>query len=136
MPRVLYSTVALTAALVGLTSAACPCSDPALCKRVEGVPNRKEVFGFQVTPANWPFYPWDVVTTVCAFSGVDPDMVCHAHANKARVSVLAPYPAGQLQNATFLQEFIDGLIAQVGGQLAGQSKAARIAAARLRDLDE
>ncbi len=62
---------------------------------------------------NWPYYPWDdgLLTTVCAFQGLDPQMVCRAHQSKVQVTVLAPYPKDQLHNAQYLASFISGQIA-------------------------
>lgn len=93
-------------------SAPCPCSNPSLCAPIHVAP-RKEVFGFQVTPSNWPYYRWDAagLTTVCAAGGLDPDMLCHAHANQVKVSVIVGFPVAQLQNETFIQAFIDQQIA-------------------------
>jgi di-N-acetylchitobiase len=72
---------------------------------------------FQVTPSNWEYYDYSVMTTLAAFGPtIIPEMVCFAHARSVRVVANAPYPRAQLGNETYLQsQFIPSLILAVDG---------------------
>jgi hypothetical protein len=123
---------------------ACVCQDPAWCEPVRDVPHdRKEVFVFSsVQSTNWRQYDWDIVTTVSVFGAsadrrrrsfqknsrrdevvapfrevvVTPELVCRAHQNKARVTVLALFPLAQLGNETFTDSWIQDALRSVESQ--------------------
>jgi hypothetical protein len=60
----------------------CFCNDTSLCAPISAASDRKELFVFQVDRAkNWRHYNWNMLTTVVLFDGLDPEMLCHAHAN-------------------------------------------------------
>jgi hypothetical protein len=69
----------------------CPCNNTELCKPITKV-YRKEVFAFhwemKTKPGLWRNYNWSMITTIAVFGNLDPDLLCHAHAHGARVSIL------------------------------------------------
>lgn len=97
--------------LVALGSVACPCSDPTLCAPIDA-PTRKELVAFQVNRTNWHGYRWDLLTTVVLFDGLDPDMLCHAHAHGVRVVWGATF-TDWLGNATARDLWVASWVAQV-----------------------
>ena len=65
----------------------CPCENTKLCEPVQEWPEQ-EIFGFGVDSDRWEYYPWDLVTTVAWAEGGD--IICEAHAKKARIIAAAP----------------------------------------------
>ncbi|XP_059583984.1 LOW QUALITY PROTEIN: di-N-acetylchitobiase-like [Alligator mississippiensis] len=84
--------LALLLPLVALPSAAaCPCSDPDLCRPIQGARDF-EVFVFDVGGGTWRFYNWTHITTVATFGDYDPELMCYAHAKGARVVLKGVVP--------------------------------------------
>ncbi|XP_077978224.1 di-N-acetylchitobiase-like [Glandiceps talaboti] len=92
------------------TSSSCPCSDPSLCKPIQSQPE-KEIFVFR-TEDTWKFYDWSMVTTVAMFFDFDPELLCTAHAHKARLVLTASFPKENLTNADDRRRWIDGKVQQ------------------------
>lgn len=105
----LGSAYIIPADIRNLRNTTCSCADPSLCNLVN-VPDRPEVFVFQVDSSNWYYYDYDVVTTIAAFvSDIPADMVCYAHGKNVRVVGSAPYPREQLHNTSYLTDFINSM---------------------------
>ncbi|XP_067894127.1 di-N-acetylchitobiase-like [Heterodontus francisci] len=63
----------------------CPCFPRDLCRPVPADHQYQvEVMVFYLAGTDWKHYDWSKVTTV-TMESVDSDLVCHAHAHKARV---------------------------------------------------
>lgn len=113
----------LSQLLLSLSAPPCPCANASFCKRV-APPPRLEIFQFQVAPSNWPFYDWSALTTVALFGGTGPEAlagVCHGHSKNVRMVAGAPLsnePA-DLRNSSYLDAFIDALLATVNGSALG-----------------
>lgn len=90
---------------------ACPCSDAALCRPITRT-GGENVYVFHTAGAlNWRQYDWSVITTVCVFGVLDPQLLCHAHANNARVTLGhgGPHPS-QWGNSTAVSAWVtDGV---------------------------
>ncbi|XP_075038104.1 di-N-acetylchitobiase-like [Mixophyes fleayi] len=66
-----------------VSSAACPCSDPALCEPIRDTRDF-EVYVFHVRDKNWKNYDWSQVTTIALFAPYDSELMCFAHAKGVR----------------------------------------------------
>jgi len=88
----------------------CTCSDPSLCNPLDiPVLQDKEFYGFLLTPSNWKTYNFTVLTTACVagIHNLDPDMLCEARANNARVTAITEgFPKAQLANASYRQSWV------------------------------
>lgn len=91
----------------------CPCMNKTLCQPLATPLPDKESFAFQVTATNWPFYDWDRLTSIVLYDGLDPSMLCMAHANGVRVIWAATFSASQLLNTTAKEEFLTHSVANV-----------------------
>jgi di-N-acetylchitobiase len=79
------------------TAAPCPCSRAELCAPITTpLRSRTEIFGFG--SGNWRSFDWSTLTTVVPtaldLTTIDPQLVCRAHANGARVVGFAPGGTG------------------------------------------
>jgi len=90
----------------------CPCSNTDLCKIITTAP-RKELFAFQYEPDQWKYYNYSLVTTLAVFGTFEPQMICKAHENGARVVYGAGFPVNQLYNDTAISSWITSLYNQV-----------------------
>jgi di-N-acetylchitobiase len=97
--------------------AACPCSSPSWCNPISRGP-RPEVFAFHVTSngASWPSYNWSLITTVAVFGSIEPELLCTAHENGARVVVGIDFANDQLTNATAVAAWVNYTSAMVAEQ--------------------
>lgn len=84
---ILGTVVVLLVFGVSASAISCPCEDVSLCKPVS-VQNDVEIFGFSGDTTNYTYFDWDVITTIAW--ATDPQLICHAHANNARVIAAAP----------------------------------------------
>ena len=101
------------------SSPTCPCSNDSLCKPIERV-GGENVFAFHMdkdiyiptTEQVWRKYNWSLITTVCVFGPIDPELFCYAHSKGVRVTLGTIGPAGwdNWDNATTNQKWIDGLL--------------------------
>ena len=111
----------LTAPLALVASAAspCPCSNASLCAPVtrEGPEN---VYAFHTTGTeNWRGYDWDIITTVCVFGDIDPELLCHAHANNARVTFgSGGLDVPQWTNDTAVDEWVNASVGKAVASFA------------------
>ncbi|XP_075040112.1 di-N-acetylchitobiase-like [Mixophyes fleayi] len=80
-----------------VSSAACPCSDPALCEPIRDTRDF-EVYVFYTRGSNWKNYDWTQVTTVALFGKYDPELMCFAHSKGARLV---------LKGAVKLEDIVD-----------------------------
>eukprot|EP01119_Soliformovum_irregulare_P008570 TRINITY_DN21683_c0_g1_i1.p1 TRINITY_DN21683_c0_g1~~TRINITY_DN21683_c0_g1_i1.p1 ORF type:complete len:368 (-),score=51.46 TRINITY_DN21683_c0_g1_i1:45-1148(-) len=82
LDRMSFLNLLVLSTLVLCSQAAkCPCNDESLCKPVD-VPDREEVFAFQVNADNWKYYNLSKVTTIAIFTGqssIPSEMLCEAH---------------------------------------------------------
>lgn len=120
------ATVALCAlALVLGTSLAegCLCNESSSCLPITTTRSR-EVFVFHLADSggsNWEFYDWSIITTVAVFgdSRIDTGLYCRAHANGARVVLVAPhFDLSQLTSASARTAWAVSVAAQVAAASA------------------
>ena len=119
MSAVQMSALALlTVAHASITSGAsnCACADATLCKPLSTAPSR-EVFAFFDRNATWPSLNFSTMTTACAFTAIDPALVCHAHKRGVRVVRSAKADVSQIQNATARSAWVQAQLGSV--QTAG-----------------
>jgi len=64
------------------------------------------LFAFQYEKTQWEFFDWSLVTTLAVFGRFDPQMVCTAHANNARVVFGTGLSVTQLRNLSATSEWI------------------------------
>ncbi|XP_029355837.1 di-N-acetylchitobiase [Echeneis naucrates] len=84
--------VLLSSTVVCLCGAGvCPCERPELCLQIRQTRDF-EVFVFDVGGKEWKSYNWSMVTTVATFGRYDPELMCFAHANGARVVLKGDVP--------------------------------------------
>ena len=88
-------------------NASCPCSNATLCDPITRS-GPENVFAFHTTGAdNWREYDWSIITTVCVFGDIDPELLCHAHANDARVTFgSGGLDVPQWRNETAVEEWV------------------------------
>ena len=90
----------------------CPCANATLCDPVT-VPDRPELFIFQVSTDDWQYYNFTQLTTIVACAGVDPALLCYAHERDIRVVSIASYPVDQMGNETARQQWVEQQVAGV-----------------------
>lgn len=91
----------------------CPCEDVSLCAPLTTPLPDKESFAFQVDATNWPFYDWSRLTSIVLYDGLDPAMLCMAHARGVRLIWAATFSASDLLNDTAKAAFIDNTVTNV-----------------------
>jgi len=91
---------------VRVDGVSCPCNNATLCNPIQLGP-RKELFAFQFVDGLWPYYDWSLVTTLATFGSWDPQMICKAHQNNARVVFGAGFDVTQLYNQTAASAWIE-----------------------------
>nr|XP_038038788.1 di-N-acetylchitobiase isoform X2 [Anas platyrhynchos] len=96
--------------LGGPGGAACPCREPRLCQPVAGT-GGPEVFVFDVGKKAWKSYDWSKVTTVAAFGKYDPELMCYAHSQGARVVLKGDVPLKEIvdpaKRAAWISQQVD-----------------------------
>ena len=123
MLAILFSMVAMvkaggavkTQAIVH-SNAACDCEDQNLCKPLSTAPAKREVFAFFDSNNTWPNLDFSTMTTACAFTQVDPALVCHAHKMGVRVTKKAPFDVSQINNASARTAWVQAQLASVQSQ--------------------
>ncbi|EGC36663.1 hypothetical protein DICPUDRAFT_47033 [Dictyostelium purpureum] len=92
----------------------CPCSNQKLCEPVS-VGYRKEFLGFSVNNTHYPYYDWDILTTIGVFydEPIEDELLCLAHSKDVRLVYSAYYPVDQLGNYTQRTEWINEKVEQV-----------------------
>lgn len=102
------------ASLPPIPANACTCSNPDWCNPI-AIPAKKEVFVFWTGADDWKqsAWNWNITTTVCAFAPIPQDLMCHAHANNARVVFGADFPKNQLTNASARTAFVNSMLKKV-----------------------
>ncbi|XP_038053088.1 di-N-acetylchitobiase-like isoform X2 [Patiria miniata] len=93
----------------------CPCSAPALCNVIK-TPPRKEVFAFWLGGPHWMKYDWTKLTTVVMFGHYDADLMCYAHSQGVRVTLLGDFPVA---NLTSIADRSAWVMAQVDRAIKG-----------------
>lgn len=91
----------------------CPCADASLCAPLATPLPEKESFAFQVVANNWPFYDWSRLTSIVLYDGMDPAMLCMAHARGVRIIWAASFSASDLLNETAKSTFLADTISRV-----------------------
>ncbi|CAG2112516.1 unnamed protein product, partial [Medioppia subpectinata] len=84
----------------------CPCEDQTLCNPIEY--DGKEVYAFvgESNRTEWTQYDWTRITTIALFGWYDPELMCHAHKNKARVVGLGVIPKADLTSDDKVDKWI------------------------------
>lgn len=72
--------------------AGCPCANASLCAPiVRAGPERVYAFHIDGSPngslADWRRFDWSQITTLCLYGNLSPELLCHAHAHGARVTL-------------------------------------------------
>ena len=103
----------------------CPCSNTSLCAPITRT-GGENVFAFHLETDNysptaaqvWRQYDWDLLTTVCVFGKLDPELLCYAHSKNVRVTLGSTGPRGwdNWANRTDNAQWISS---QVAGMAAG-----------------
>ena len=92
---------------------ACNCQDATLCKPLSTAPAKREVFAFFDSNNTWPNLDFSTMTTACAFTQVDPALVCHAHKLGVRVVKSAPFNIKQITNASARTAWVQAQLTSV-----------------------
>lgn len=97
----------------------CPCANASLCQPITRVGGEK-VYAFHITGDDWRQYDWAQITTVAVFGStgdtagtdvVDPELLCHAHAHGARVTLgTGGPPQAQWHNATAVDSWVSAAV--------------------------
>eukprot|EP00041_Stephanoeca_diplocostata_P042407 m.10871 g.10871 ORF g.10871 m.10871 type:complete len:481 (+) comp7992_c0_seq1:260-1702(+) len=97
-----------------LDISACPCSDQSLCNPVTRV-GHENVYAFHTTGSqNWRDYDWNLITTICVFGSLDPELLCHAHSYGTRVTFgTGGLEVKQWHNDTAVQAWINASVTKV-----------------------
>eukprot|EP00040_Diaphanoeca_grandis_P037908 m.251329 g.251329 ORF g.251329 m.251329 type:complete len:457 (+) comp33893_c2_seq14:72-1442(+) len=92
----------------------CPCPNQTLCNPITRS-GPENVYAFHTTGAlNWRSYDWSIITTVCVFGQLDPELLCHAHANNARVTFgTGGLDVGQWRNASAISGWVNKSVGMV-----------------------
>jgi len=92
---------------LAVVDSSCPCKNPVFCNPITTGP-RKEIFGFSLGNDNWRRYHWSLVTTVAW--NEDPELMCHAHSNGARVVLSTSFNDSVLSDPTVRSGWINALV--------------------------
>ena len=105
---------ALIASTVSAMGADCPCTEPSLCDPVTRT-GPENVYAFHTTGTeNWKYYDWSLITTICVFGELDPNLLCHAHANGARVTFgSGGLTTDQWRNETAVDDWVNQSVTKV-----------------------
>eukprot|EP01111_Echinosteliopsis_oligospora_P002293 TRINITY_DN1336_c0_g1_i1.p1 TRINITY_DN1336_c0_g1~~TRINITY_DN1336_c0_g1_i1.p1 ORF type:complete len:259 (+),score=45.55 TRINITY_DN1336_c0_g1_i1:42-779(+) len=93
-------------------SSTCPCTPSSLCNPITTV-HEKEMFVFQLEDNSWQDYDWNIVTTLAVFGKYDPQMVCKAHSEDARVVFNANFPVDQLTNVSAIEDWATSQVQRI-----------------------
>lgn len=80
----LWVILFLSAVSLCYSADVCPCETQELCQQIRDERDF-EVFVFDVGGSAWKSYNWSLVTTVAAFGKYDPELMCYAHKQGARL---------------------------------------------------
>ncbi|XP_055497248.1 di-N-acetylchitobiase-like [Leucoraja erinacea] len=75
----------------------CHCLEPTHCRHLSA--RRRypvQLFAFHSGVGIWKHYDWSKITTIVTSGLYDPDLMCHAHAHKARVVTEEPIGKNEL----------------------------------------
>ena len=97
-------------------SKTCSCANVTLCEPLSTASAKREVFAFYVSNDTWPDLDFSTMTTACAFTQVDPALVCHAHKLGVRVVKSAPFPISSIQNASARTVWVQEQLASLQNQ--------------------
>jgi hypothetical protein len=76
----------------GWTGGGCPCANASLCDPIQRT-GAEKVFAFHVdgspngSLADWKKFDWSQITTLCLYGTLSPELLCHAHAHGARITL-------------------------------------------------
>ena len=109
------------------TARACPCANATLCQPITRA-GGEDIYAFHITGDDWRRYDWSQITTVAVFGSsgdtagtdtVDPELLCHAHASGARVTLgVGGLPLAQWHNATAVDRWVAAAVGNVQAAFA------------------
>jgi len=106
-----------TAVSMAAAAVACPCGDASLCRPLATPAAAREILAF-TTGESWRSYLGlePKVTTVAVFGTVDPELVCKAHQQGARVVVGVEMDKAKIPDPAARTQWVDSLVPRMAAE--------------------